>query len=280
MEQRIITIFYLIDEYLKTIGIKDDKRAKVSNSEILLIGYIAMEDFNGNYYKAYQYVREMKIVKMLEYTRFIRRINKLESVIEKLFLWLAELFKRLEGAQIYSVDSFPVELCQISREKRCRLYNDEKLKGFNASKNRYFYGFKVHMVVNTNKEPIFFYISEGSMHDVKASYHFLPFVPKNSIVIGDKGYVSDDLDNFLSKFGIKLSPIFRKNMKKDNEYLIKRKIRKSIETAFSIITGKFGKVIKATSIGGFLTKLKLFILTYSFDCFLKLDKDKQNLLFN
>ena len=79
------------------------------------------------------------------------------------------------------------------------------------------------------------------MHDVKASYNFLPFVPKNSIVIGDKGYVSDDLNNFLSKFG---------------------------------------KVIKATSIGGFLTKLKLFILTYSFDCFLKLDKDKQNLLFN
>ena len=106
------------------------------------------------------------------------------------------------------------------------------------------------------------------------------FFPKNSIVIDNKGYVSDDLDNFLSKFGIKLSPIFRKNMKKDNEYLIKRKIRKIIETAFSIITGKFGKVIKATSIGGFLIKLKLFILTYSFDCFLKLDKDKQNLLFN
>ena len=47
MEQRIITIFYLIDEYLKAVGIKDDTRAKVSNSEILLIGYIAMEDFNG-----------------------------------------------------------------------------------------------------------------------------------------------------------------------------------------------------------------------------------------
>ena len=85
-----------------------------------------MEDFNGNYYKAYQYGKEMKIVKILEYTRFIRRINKLESVIEKLFLWLAELFKRLEGAQIYSVDSFPVEVCQISKEKRCRLYQSSK----------------------------------------------------------------------------------------------------------------------------------------------------------
>jgi len=51
MEQRIITIFYLIDEYLRIMKIKDDVRAKVSNSEILLVGYIAV-NFNGNYYKA------------------------------------------------------------------------------------------------------------------------------------------------------------------------------------------------------------------------------------
>jgi hypothetical protein len=67
-------------------------------------------------------------------------------------------------------------------------------------------------------------------------------------------------------------------MKKDKEYLLKRKIRKGIETAFSVITSKFGKAIKATSLKGFLTKLKLFIFSYSFDCFLKLDTKKQNLL--
>jgi hypothetical protein len=38
MEHRIITFFYLIDEYLKTINLKDDVRSKVSNSEVLLIG--------------------------------------------------------------------------------------------------------------------------------------------------------------------------------------------------------------------------------------------------
>jgi len=72
--------------------IKDDSRAKISNSEVLLIGYIAVVDFNGNYYKAYQYCKELKIVKMLEYSRFIRRLNNLEEVIEKLFLWLGKLF--------------------------------------------------------------------------------------------------------------------------------------------------------------------------------------------
>ncbi len=280
MEHRIITFFYLIDEYLKTINLKDDVRSKVSNSEVLLIGYIAASDFNGNYFKGYQYCKELKIVKMLEYSRFIRRLNNLEEIIEKLFLWLGKLFEKLEGVKIYSVDSFPVELCNITREKRSNLWVDKELKGYNASKKIFFYGLKVHMIVTTNQEPIFFYISKGSTHDVTAAYDFLPYMPKNSIVIGDKGYVSNKLDNFLTNLGIKLSPIFRKNMKKDKEYFLKRKIRKGVETAFSVITSKFGKVIKAISLKGFFTKLKLFIFSYSFDCFLKLDYKQQNLLFN
>lgn len=52
MERRIITVFCLIDEYLKLIGMKEDVRATVSNAEILLIGYIAVSDFAGNYKKS------------------------------------------------------------------------------------------------------------------------------------------------------------------------------------------------------------------------------------
>lgn len=71
-------------------------------------------------------------------------------------------------------------------------------------------------------------------------------------------------------------------MQRENteDYFIKRRIRKGVETAFSIITAKFGKVIKATTIGGFLTKLRLFITAYAINCFLKLDDDKKALLFN
>jgi len=67
-------------------------------------------------------------------------------------------------------------------------------------------------------------------------------------------------------------------MKKDKEYSVKRKIRKGIETAFSVITEKFGKHIRATSLKGFFTKLKLSILSYSFDCFFKLSDKHKNLL--
>lgn len=43
MEEKIITVFYLIDDLLlKIIGLKDDKHAKICNEEILTIGYMAV----------------------------------------------------------------------------------------------------------------------------------------------------------------------------------------------------------------------------------------------
>jgi hypothetical protein len=52
-------------------------------------------------------------------------------------------------------------------------------------------------------------------------------------------------------------------------YCLIEEFIKDVETAFSVITLKFAKVIRATSIKGFLVKLKLFILTYSIDKFFK-----------
>ena len=281
MEQRMITIYCLIEEFLKGLkGKKEHKLAEISDSEVLFLGYLAMADFNGNYTKAHYYGMGMKLVNKVEYSRFTRRINQLEEEIGELFVFLSELFKKLNGLQIYSVDSFPVEICQIQREKRSRLWRDVSLKGYNASKKKYFYGFKVHMVVTTNQEPVSCYISEGSMHDTTASYKFIPTLPKNSIVIGDKGYISGKLEKFLAQFGIELSAFKRKNMEQDPNHKSKRKIRKGVETAFSVITAKFGKVIRATSIRGFLVKLKLFILAYSIDKFLKLSSTHQKLAFN
>ena len=281
MEQRMITIYCLIEEFLKGImGKKEHKLAEISDAEVLFLGYLAVSDFNGNYAKAHYYGMGMKLVRPIDYSRFTRRINQLEKEIELLFLFLSELFKKLNGSQIYSVDSFPVELCQIQREKRSKLWRDISLKGYNASKKRYFYGFKVHMIVTTNQEPVSCYISEGSLHDTIASYKFIPTLPKNSIVIGDKGYISGKLEKFLAQFGIELSTLKRKNMQKDPTHKVKRKIRKGVETAFSVITAKFGKVIRATSIRGFLVKLKLFILAYSIDMFFKLSSQHQKLAFN
>ncbi len=280
MEHRIITIYCFIDEMLKQMGIEDDVRSEISNAEVLSLAYLAISDFNGNYYKAHQHLMLGNLFTPIEYSRFIRRVNALHEVIETLFAKLASLFTQIHPTQIYAIDSFPVELCQIQREKQCNLWNDPELKGYNASKKRYFYGFKVHMVTTTDKEPVHCFISMGKEADVTVAYELIPKLPDGAIGIGDKGYVSKELERLAKEHDVTFKPIYRENQNiEDNEYFIKRKLRKQIETAFSIITAKFGKVIKATSIKGFLTKLKLFIVAYSIDCFFKLPEEKQSLLF-
>lgn len=275
MEEKIITIFCLVDDLMRAIGVKDDVRAKISNAEILTIGYMAVRYFHGNYYNAHQFYLSMKPSYPIDYSRFIRRLNNLHREINYIFGILSDIFYKTSDSEIYSVDSFPVEVCKLERCANCNIYNHKDMKGYNASKKRYFYGFKVHMVVSTNKEPVHCYISYGSEHDATAAKKYLPAMKESSIVIGDKGYVSKKLESFLSRFGVSMNAIQRSNMGKDNDYFTKRKLRKKVETVFSIITGRFGHVIKATSIDGFLTKLKLFITAYSIDCFLKLSDEKQ-----
>jgi len=53
-----------------------------------------------------------------------------------------------------------------------------------------------------------------------------------------------------------------------------------LKLPFLLLLLPFGKVIRATSIGGFLIKLKLFILAYDIDMFFKLSTDNQSLAFN
>lgn len=276
MEENIITIFCLVDDILKAMNIKDDVRAKICNAEILTMGYMAVRYFHGNYYSAHQFFMSMRLSYPIDYSRFIRRLQNMHHTIDYAFRVLSEVFYKTAKSKIYSVDSFPVEVCKIERSSTCNIYNHKDMKGYNASKKRFFYGFKVHMVVTTDKEPLHCYISYANEHDATAAKKYLPALKFNSTVIGDKGYVSKKLSTFLTKFGVNLNAIQRSNMGEDKDYFTKRKLRKKIETAFSIITGRFGNVIKATSIDGFLTKLKLFITAYSMDCFLKLsDKYKQ-----
>jgi hypothetical protein len=281
MEQKIIAIYCLIDEMCKGLNVKNDIRAKITNAEILTMAYLAVSDFNGNYRKAHLYLNPSKLFFPIDYSRFIRRINELHNVVETLFGYLSQLFASIHPSQIYAIDSFPVELCQLQRESQCQLMRHTDLKGYNASKKRYFYGFKVHMIATTHKEPVSCFISFGNISDVKVAYKLIPRLPPNSTGIGDKGYVSSKLEHLAQCFGVNFSPIYRNNQNKnDTEHWIKQKLRKSIETAFSMITAKFGKVIKATSINGFLTKLKLLITAYSIDCFFKLPKEKQLLVFS
>ena len=83
------------------------------------------------------------------------------------FDFLAQMWKTLDTDGIYVIDSFPVSVCDNIRIRRAKLYQDETHRGYQASKRRYFYGLKIHLMVTSAGQPVECVLTPGSISDVQ-----------------------------------------------------------------------------------------------------------------
>jgi hypothetical protein len=135
-----------------------------------------------------------------------------DSVWENLFCILAEIFKTANSGQEYIIDSFPVPVCDNIRISRSEIVEGEEFRGYIASKRRYFYGIRVHMIVTASGEPVEFLIAPGSERDVRVMKMMNFDLPENSTVYGDKDYNDYRFEDMLREVaGIILKPIRKKN---------------------------------------------------------------------
>ncbi len=268
MEDMITTIFVLCDELLKALNIKEDPQVKMNNAEVMTVGLVAAYFFGGHHDRSCQFMVQHKYIKnLLSKSRFNRRLHNIEEPIWMFFFQvIAQTFKELNPGQEYILDSFPVPVCDNIRIDRCQIYNKEEYRGYIASKKRYFYGLRVHMLVNKNGKPIEFYLDPGSYNDVKVLQSFGFDLPSNSIVYGDKAYNDYQLEDLLKESSsIMLKPLRKKNSKRKEfscfEY-IQKVTRKQVETCFSRITNLFPKSIHAVTSKGLELKIILFIIAF------------------
>lgn len=268
METQIIEIFCIIDDFLKIIDFKDDSQAKMSSTEIITVTVAAALYFGGNHEKSRRFFYDFKLIrKMLHKGQFNRRLHAIpEHIWEHIFYLMSLIFKQRNTTQEYTVDSFPVQVCDNIRISRCNLYKEEIFRGFNASRKRYFFGIKVHMICTVTGEPVEFIFSPGSVSDAKILKEFTFDLPDGSRVYGDGIYNDLHYEAIVKEaLNIDLLPTRKENMKVQHhpalQFLINR-MRKSIETTFSKITSLFPKKIHAVTAKGFELKVFSFILAY------------------
>jgi len=79
-----------------------------------------------------------------------------------------------------------VPVCDNIRISPARIFKGEEYRGYMASKKRYFYGLRVHMIVTAQKEPAEFYRLPGLMQ----MFLFInsPDLPPGSVCYRDKAY--------------------------------------------------------------------------------------------
>src|SRR5690606_27875801 len=149
-----------------------------------------------------------------------------------------------EFETFFVVDSMPLEVCKISRSSRSKICKETDYaipnKGFCASQNLHFYGYKLHAVCSINGVFQSFDLSPASVHDI----HYLQDIKmqlSDCVILADKGYLSSTIQlDLFKEVNIQLETPKRKNKKdyKPQFYPFK-KYRKRIETLFSQLCDQF-----------------------------------------
>lgn len=174
------------------------------------------------------------------------------------------IIKTLNIESVYIIDSFPVSVCENIRISRSKIVKGNDYRGYNSSKKKYFYGFKVHVITNAEGIPVEYYVSPGKTHDANAFQAMDIDLPEGANLYGDKAYYDKEQQELLAHCqGIILKAATKKNMKEQNKWALELEInyfRKRIETTFSEITALFPKKIHAVTSQGFLIKILLFMV--------------------
>jgi hypothetical protein len=216
----------------------------MSDAEIITTSLVAAMFFGGNHSKACEYMKDHKLVKkMLEKSRFNRRLHNVSMLVNDLFHQVGMILKESSDYTEYILDSFPIPMCDNIRIFNAKLIKSEQYRGYIASKKRYFYGVRVQLLTTKNGIPVEFVILPGSASDIRG-LNALPLnLPSGSEVYADAAYTDYTVEDILQELStISLKVMRKKNSKrKDKPWIqyIKQHTRHYVETIFSSITCVF-----------------------------------------
>jgi hypothetical protein len=269
-EDKIISIFCLVDDLLKAIGHQEDKRRKVSDSEIITTAIVSSLYFGGHLDNARGFMKMTGLSPaMLDKSRFCRRFHNLESLLYSLFFQMGQYLKDISGARDYIIDSFPVAVCDNIRIANCKILKGKQWRGKQSSMRRYFYGVKVQVLTTETGIPVEFGFVPGCESDVQALKKLPLSVAPESNIYGDSAYTDYTIEEEAKQGdGINLLIQRKCNSKRKDEpwmRFLKEYSRKRIETTFSEIKNLFLRKIHAVTFKGFLLKILMFIVAFTFN---------------
>ena len=275
MDDKIIATFCLCDDVLKAMHHQEDRQCQMNDAEIMTTALVASLFFRGNHESARAMLRQHGYIPhMLSKSRFSRRLHRLKELFIVLFDLFTHIWKTLNKEAIYVIDSLPIAVCDNIRIRRSKIYSKEDFRGYQASKKRYFYGLKIHLMVTSDGQPVECFLTPGGFGDVDALKYYAYELPDGSIIYADKAYNDYEIEDLLKEIDhIQLLPMRKKNSKRalpPYVSFVQSYYRKRVETAGSLIEQLLPKSIHAVTPQGFELKVALFVIASSLNCYLDL----------
>ena len=275
---KITEIFCSIDDFCKvfepalkqrTLTRGENKRNrtfKMSTSEILTITVVFHLSGHRTFKHFYLYYVQEHLQKefpdTVSYNRFV---ELMQANMLPLTLYMKTCCL---GActGISFVDSTPIRTCKNKRIKNNKVF--QGIATIGKSTMGWFYGFKLHIVVNDKGELLDFIITQANVDDrtpIKQD-NFLKKIFGS--LYADKGYLSKELAELLFDQGLHLVTGIKNNMKnvlmtmRDKILLRKRSVIETINDQLKNICQ--AEHSRHRSFGNFITNLIASLIAYSF----------------
>ena len=277
---KITEIYFIIDEFHKEFEkarqgrlLSEDnalkrrnRKQKLSESEVICImtlfhygSFRNLKHFYLFYVKAHM---QKEFPQTVSYNRFVELLQK-TTMAMAIFL---KTFCLGECTGISFIDSTPLRACHIKREKQHKVFKQMATKG--QCSIGWFFGFKLHLIVNDKGEILDFMLTQGNVDDREPlknhNFHKRIF----GKIYGDKGYIGKDLFEQLFIDGVHLVTKIRKNMKNSLMLMQDRimlKKRALIETINDELKNQCQiEHTRHRSFENFITNLLSGMIAYSF----------------
>lgn len=158
-------------------------------------------------------LQDGQITNLIERSQYNKRRKKLFYFSEEIRRQLYSKFTKFEN--YFIVYSIPLEICKMARHTRIKICKDDfktlSDKGFCASQNTWFYGYKLHGVCTVFGVFQSIDITKASVHDVHLLKD-LKYQMSDCVFFRGKGYLSSTLQlNLFETANIKLETPMRTN---------------------------------------------------------------------
>lgn len=236
------------------------EHVKLSDAEIMALMLLKMQYHVPTWTAFYDLVQAtIPSLPLLEYSRLIRRINQVTPVFQAI---RRGLLTWTTPSQTAIIDSYPLPLCQGVRNARACLFAGIANIGYNATKQLYFYGFKVHMIVEPSGLILDYEVTPASIHDVKAAPELIQNCPCPQI-LADVGYVGKDLRSKVKQQGHDIWTPYRSNMKgaKQHNRSARKRTCRLIETSFAKLKLLGSEQTYARSLVGLQAQIEALVMT-------------------
>ena len=287
----MMSLFILIDDTYQELPLSFVPNRKYtpggqptfSDSEVITIALFGEMVFGGDEDKTLHFIRPYHLdlfPELLDNSRFNRRKHQLAETMEAIRCRLRDRWRlshpvAADVAHLRLGDSAPIIVCTYGRGRCCQSipldWRDEWF-GVCTSKKAKFFGARCHVTTTLDQMIDTWLLAPGSYEDRKPLISLLEGQQGLSL-IGDKGYVSDELEDRLWAVGHQLLlALKRKNQKQQWPVGIQKilgHLRHNVETAFSVLTSVFNfEKLGSRSLSGLIVRTTTKILAHTVSFFL------------